>query len=355
MSHKARPRISRRQTIKLAAVAVAASTVPGVGGSLRAADTGRRLGRGGPLVSPVGLGCNNFGGRLDQAGTEQVVHAAVDNGITLFDTADVYSRGLSEEYLGRALGARRSKVLIATKFGGAMGAGPAPDGGGTRANIMYAAEASLKRLNTDVIDLYQYHRPDNVTPMEETLRAMDDLVQQGKVRYIGHSNFNAAQAYECEKISADNGLARYISAQNHYSLLTRGIEDELAPACEELGLGILPYFPLESGALTGKYKRNEEFPEGTRMATFAARSPQLAERFLNDERFTKIEKLTELAASADATLLDFAFGWLLNKPYIGSVIAGASRPAHIESNVKAAEWRPTPDLDREIDRITRAA
>lgn len=345
-------RTSRRTLLKTAA---AVATVSTLGRTARADGHERRLGKDGPVVSPVGLGCNNFGTRLDYEGSERVIHAAVDNGITLFDTADVYTRGVSEEYIGRALGSRRDKVLLATKFGGAMGAGPTPDGGGTRANIMYAVEESLKRLKTDVIDLYQYHRPDNVTPMEETLRALDDLVQQGKVRYIGHSNFDAAQAYECAKISEDNNLASYVTAQNHYSLLTRDIEEELVPACEDLGLTVLPFFPLESGALTGKYKRNEEFPEGSRMATFAARSPQLAERFLNDDRFTKIEQLTALAEEDGATLLDFAFGWLLSKPWIASVISGASRPEHIESNVKAAEWRPSPDVDHKIDQITRPA
>ena len=233
-----------------------------------------------------------------------------------------------------------------------MGAGPSPDGGGSQENIMFAVEESLRRLNTDFIDLYQYHRPDNATPLDETLRALDDLVQQGKVRVIGHSNFDAAQARESARISAENNLVSWVTAQNYYSLLTRDIEDELVPACEELGLTVLPYFPLESGALTGKYKRGKDYPEGSRLEGFAARSQQLAERFLNDERFSKIERLTELADSANATLLDFAFGWLLSKPYIASVIAGATRPAHIESNVKAAEWRPTPDVDREIDRIT---
>ncbi|MEQ8510146.1 MAG: aldo/keto reductase [Rhodospirillaceae bacterium] len=346
------PRTSRRQIIKVAA---AAAVIPAFSKAPRAAETNRTLGKGGPVVSAVGLGCNNFGGRLDAAATERVVHAAVDLGITLFDTADVYSGGASEEYLGQALGARRSSVLIATKFGGAMGSGPAPDGGGSRAAVMFAAEQSLRRLNTDVIDLYQYHRPDGVTPMEETLRALDDLVQQGKVRYIGHSNFNASEARACAKISADEGLVGYVTAQNHYSLLTRGIEAELVPACVELGQTVLPYFPLESGTLTGKYTRGEAPAEGTRMAAFSARSPDLADRFLNDERFTKIEQLSDLAESSGAELLDFAFGWLLSKPYIASVIAGASRPDQLEANVKAAEWRPTPEVDQEIDRITRPA
>ncbi len=347
---------TRRDVLKYTAATLAVPAIVRAQAKPALADGHeRRLGRDGPVVSPVGVGCNNFGTRLDYEGTERVVHAAVDNGITLFDTADVYSRGVSEEYLGRALGPRRSKVLIATKFGGSMGAGPSPEGGGSRENIVFAVEESLRRLNTDVIDLYQYHRPDNVTPLDETLRALDDLVQQGKVRYIGHSNFDAAQTKASAEISATNDLAHFVTAQNHYSLLTRDIEDELVPACEELGLTVLPYFPLESGTLTGKYKRGEEFPEDSRMAAFAARSPQLTDRFLNDDRFTKIERLTELAEASGATLLDFAFGWLLSRPYIAGVIAGASRPGHIESNVKAAEWRPSADISREIDRITRPA
>jgi aryl-alcohol dehydrogenase-like predicted oxidoreductase len=350
------PAPSRRDFLKFAVITAAApAAFATMTSAARAAQPERRLGRDGPLVSPVGVGCNNFGGRLDYAGTERVVHAAVDHGITLFDTADVYSAGLSEQYLGKALGARRSKVLIATKFGGSMGTGPSPEGGGSREHIMFAVEESLRRLNSDVIDLYQYHRPDNETPLEETLRALDDLVQQGKVRYIGHSNFNADQARESERLSAANGLARCVSAQNHYSLLTRDIEDGLTAACEASGVSVLPYFPLESGALTGKYKRGEDFPEGSRLAKFAERSPELAERFLNEQRFRKIEQLTELADSVSATLLDFAFGWLLSKPYIGSVIAGATKTAHIESNVKAAQWRPSPEVDREIDRITLGA
>ncbi|MBT7449843.1 MAG: DUF726 domain-containing protein, partial [Rhodospirillaceae bacterium] len=223
------------------------------------------------------------------------------------------------------------------------------------ATIMYAAEASLRRLKTDVIDLYQYHRPDGVTPTEETLRALDDLVRQGKVRHIGNSNFTAVQAHESAEVSGTGDLASYVTAQNHYSLLTRDIEDELVPACEDLGLTVLPYFPLESGTLTGKYTRNVAPAEGTRMATFSAMSPALAARFLNEERFNKIEQLTSLADSSGAKLLDFAFGWLLSKSYIASVIAGATRPEQLEANVKAALWRPTPDVDREIDRITRPA
>jgi aryl-alcohol dehydrogenase-like predicted oxidoreductase len=346
------PLISRREIIKVAA---AAATVPIASSAASAVDMDRRLGHGGPVVSSVGLGGNNFGMRLDEAGTQRVVHAAVDLGITLFDTADVYGRGASEKYLGKALGKRRSQVLIASKFGGPMGSGKFPEGGGSYAAVIYAAEQSLRRLNTDVIDIYQYHRPDGVTPMEETLRALDDLVNQGKVRYVGHSNFTAEQARDCEKIAVEGGLTRYISAQNHYSLLTRDIENHLVPACEELSLGVLPYYPLESGMLTGKYKRDVAPEEGTRMATLVASAPEYASRFMNDERFTKVEQLSAVAAAAGATLLDMAFGWLLSKPYIGSVIAGATRPEQLEANVKAAQWRPAPDVDREIDRITRSA
>jgi aryl-alcohol dehydrogenase-like predicted oxidoreductase len=347
------PSPSRRDFLKFAAITATAPGALSLMASPSHADGHeRRLGRHGPVVSPVGVGCNNFGRRLDYAGTEGVVHAAVDHGITLFDSADVYGRGLSEEYLGKALGSRRSKALIATKFGGPMGAGPSLDGGGSRENIMFAVEESLRRLNTDFIDLYQYHRPDNATPLDETLRALDDLVQQGKVRFIGHSNFDAAQARESARISTENNQVSCVTAQNHYSLLTRDIEDGLVPACEELGVSVLPYFPLESGTLTGKYKRGEDYPEGSRLEGMAARSQQLAERFLNDKRFSKIERITDLAESVDATLLEFAFGWLLSKPVIASVIAGATRPAHIESNVKAAEWRPTPEVDQQIDRIT---
>ncbi|MDX2221170.1 MAG: aldo/keto reductase [Rhodospirillaceae bacterium] len=350
------PRLSRRALI--AGVAAVSALPAAVASAARAAatapDAKRTLGRNGIEVSAVGLGCNNFGMRLDYAGTERVVHAAVDMGVTLFDTADVYGRGVSEEYLGKALGPRRAKVVIATKFGSPMGAGPFPQGGGSRAAIMSLAEDSLRRLGTDVIDLYQYHRPDGVTPMEETLRALDDLVKQGKVRAIGHSNFTAAQARECAAISANGKLTAYATAQNHYSLLTRDIEAELVPACEELGLGVLPFFPLESGMLTGKYKRDEKPAEGTRMAAWSA-NPAAAERFMNDAIFTKVEKLTAIADGAGVTLLDMAFGWLLSKPYISSVIAGATRPEQIEANVKAAAWRPTADIDRAIDAVTKSA
>jgi aryl-alcohol dehydrogenase-like predicted oxidoreductase len=344
-------RLTRRSFHAVAAsvAAMAATPMP----ARAAASDQRTLGKNGPKVSGVGLGCNNFGMRLDAAGAERVVHAAVDMGINFFDTADVYGRGASEEMLGKALGARRKNVLIATKFGSPMGTGKFPQGGGKREAVIALTEDCLRRLGTDVIDLMQYHRPDGVTPIEETIEAMADLVKQGKVRYIGHSNFDGAQTTAAAKFSADKKIAACVSAQNHYSLLTRGIEADLVPACVAHGVGILPYFPLESGMLTGKYKRGEKPAEDTRLGQWSARSPQAAERFMNDAALTKVEKLSTLAEANGTTVLHMAFGWLLNKPYIGSVIAGATRPEQIEANVKAATWRPSAGVDAEIDKITQ--
>ncbi len=344
-------RLSRRSfgTLTVSAAALAAAPIHA------ATPTGLRpLGKSGLKVSPVGIGCNNFGQALDAAGTKRVVDAALDAGATFFDTADAYARGRSEEFLGQALGARRKDAVIATKFGSPMGSGKFPEGGAARAAIMYAAEESLKRLGTDYIDLYQIHRPDPKTPLEETLRAMDDLVRQGKVRFIGHSNFDGAMTSDAAKISATHKLTSFISAQNHYSLLTRGIEKDLVQACEANGLGILPYFPLESGMLTGKYKRGEKPAEGTRMATWGSRGPAVTARFMSDAAFSKVEKLQALADKSGTTVLHMAFGWLLNKSYIGSVIAGATKPEQVLSNVKAASWRPSAEVDTEIDRITQA-
>ncbi|MCS6948307.1 MAG: aldo/keto reductase [Steroidobacteraceae bacterium] len=302
----------------------------------------------------VGIGTNNFGTRMDAAAAQRVVDAALELGAAFFDTADVYGAGQSEEFLGKALGARRSKAIIATKFGNPMRSGKFPEGGASRAAVMYAAEESLRRLGTDYIDLYQIHRPDPNTPIEETLRALDDLVRQGKVRYIGNSNFDAAQVEAAAAVSAQHKLAAFCSAQNHYSLLTRNIEKDLVPACERHGLGILPYFPLESGLLTGKYKRGEPPPEGTRLGN-AVRSNQTAmvQRFLNDANFAKVEKLQALAdAAGNTTLLDIAIGWLLSRPYVACVIAGATKPEQVEANVKAAAWRPSAEIARQIDAIT---
>ncbi|MEO9254632.1 MAG: aldo/keto reductase, partial [Tepidiformaceae bacterium] len=251
----------------------------------------RNVGRSGLQVSVVGLGCNNFGGRIDAAQTQIVVDKAIDLGITLFDTADIYGgAGKSEEFLGKALGARRHDVVVATKFAGKMGEGPMKSGA-SRAYIMRAVDASLRRLNTDYIDLYQVHFPDVTTPIEETLRALNDVVRDGKVRYIGSSNFSGWQTVEAALLAEFKHLTPFVSAQNEYSLLNRRIEAELVPAVEKYGLGILPYFPLASGLLTGKYRRDEEPAEGTRLQRWGDRATGM----LSTENFDKVERLTAWA------------------------------------------------------------
>jgi aryl-alcohol dehydrogenase-like predicted oxidoreductase len=354
-------RLSRRRfTQGLGFAGLAAVVAPGAealaaaaGGAPPASTAALRpLGRSGLKVPGVGIGTNNFGARMDAAAAARVVDAALGLGAGFFDTADVYGNGLSEQYLGKALGARRSKAIIATKFGGPMPGTPFPGGGASRAAVLYAAEQSLRRLGTDYLDLYQLHRPDPKVPIEETLGALDDLVRQGKLRYVGNSNFDGAQVDAAAAISRERRLAAFTSAQNHYSLLTRGIEGDLVPACERHGLGVLPYFPLESGLLTGKYKRDEAPPEGTRLGSFAKQNPAGAARFLNDTNLAKVEKLQAIADAHGHTLLDMAFGWLLSRPYVGSVIAGATRPEQVEANVKAAAWRPTAELARQIDAVT---
>jgi aryl-alcohol dehydrogenase-like predicted oxidoreductase len=335
----------------------ASSTAAAVQGAVAAASTGaagsRPLGHSGLRVPGVGVGTNNFGARMDAAAAQRVVDAALDLGAHFFDTADVYGGGLSEEFLGKALGPRRSRAIIATKFGNPMRGGRFPDGGASRELIMYSAEQSLRRLGTDYIDLYQIHRPDPKTPIDETLRALDDLVRQGKVRFIGNSNFDAAQVEAAAAVSRERGLAAFCSAQNHYSLLTRDIERALVPACERHGLAILPYFPLESGLLTGKYRRGEAPPEGTRLGSAVRDRRPGVELFLNDEKFAKVERLQALADEVgNTTLLDMAFGWLLSRPYVACVIAGATRPEQVEANVRAAAWRPSAQITRQIDAIT---
>jgi aryl-alcohol dehydrogenase-like predicted oxidoreductase len=294
----------------------------------------RQLGDRGPEVSVVGLGCNNFGMRVDLEGTRAVVDAALDAGVTLLDTADIYgNRGSSEEFLGEALQGRRERVVLATKFGGDMGDGTTARG--SRDYIHKAVEESLRRLRTDYIDLYQYHTPDHVTPFEETFGALDELVQAGKVRHIGHSNLEAAQVEEVDTLVQARGLTRPVSAQNQYSLLRREAEEELLPVCKRLGLGVLPYFPLASGLLTGKYKRGEPAPEGTRLA---GRADALA-----DDRFDRVEALERFASERGVTLLQVAVGGLLAQPAIASVIAGATKPEQVQANVAAADWEPTEE------------
>jgi aryl-alcohol dehydrogenase-like predicted oxidoreductase len=292
----------------------------------------RRLGRNGPEVSVVGLGTNNFGGRVDLAGTRAVVDAALDAGITLFDTADVYgNKGGSESFLGEVLEGRRDQVVVATKFGHDMGYGIEPRG--SREYIRKAIDASLERLRTDYVDLYQYHRPDGVTPFAETFGALDELVQEGKVRYVGHSNLEASQVEEVDELAREHGWARPVSAQNRYSLLHRAPEEDLLPVCERLGLGVLPYFPLASGLLTGKYKRGAPRPEGTRLSD--------RDDVFDDATFDRLEALEAFAAERGVSLLDVAIGGLLAQPAVGSVIAGATKPEQVRANAAAGEWQPS--------------
>ena len=294
----------------------------------------RRLGKEGPEVSVVGLGCNNFGMRVDLEGTREVVDAALDAGVTLLDTADIYGgKGGSEALLGEVLEGRRERVVLATKFGGDMGDGTKARG--SRDYIHKAIDASLQRLRTDYVDLYQYHTPDHVTPFEETFAALDELVRAGKVRYVGHSNLEAAQVEEVDALAREHGWARPVSAQNQYSLLRREAEQELLPVCDRLGTGVLPYFPLASGLLTGKYRRGEPQPEGTRLHG--------RDEVFTEETFDRIEALEQFAAERGVTLLDVAVGGLLAQPAISSVIAGATKPEQVRANAAAAAWEPTPD------------
>ncbi len=308
----------------------------------------RTLGRSGLQVSVVGLGCNSFGRRVDEQGTRSVVSAAIDQGINFFDTADIYGpRGLSEEYLGKALAERRRDVIVATKFGGPMGEGPLRRGA-SRRYVFEAAEASLRRLGTDFIDLYQIHFPDVQTPFAETMQALDDLVQQGKIRYLGCSNYAGWQLVDSQWIAKSQGRTSFVSAQNLYNLLDRRIETELVPACRAHGVSVLPYFPLASGLLTGKYRRGQPAPEGARLS-----AGPMAERVLTDRNFDQLEALESFAAEHDRSLLELAIGWLASLPHIGSVIAGATSAAQLEQNVKAGEWRLSAEELAAVDALKR--
>jgi aryl-alcohol dehydrogenase-like predicted oxidoreductase len=296
----------------------------------------RRLGNSGLKVSKVGIGCNNFGMRIDAKETDAVVGAAIDAGITLFDTADIYGGTKSEEFLGKALGKRRGEIVLATKFGMQIGDDPRKKGG-SRRWIMRAVEDSLTRLGTDWIDLYQMHAPDADTPIDETLRALDDLVTQGKVRYIGNSNFSGWQIADADWTAS--GGTRFVSAQNQFSLLERRVEHEVLPACEHFGLGFLPFFPLGSGLLSGKYRRGEKPPEGTRLAAWGSRGAAA----LSDRNFDKVEALTTWAEERGHTLLELAFAWLLGHPVVSSVIAGATSIEQVQANAATAAWELTPE------------
>jgi aryl-alcohol dehydrogenase-like predicted oxidoreductase len=308
----------------------------------------RNLGRSGLIVSTVGLGCNNFGGRIDAAATRAVVHRALDLGINFFDTSDTYGEhGASEEYLGRALAGRRQEIVLASKFARPMdGSGRLQ--GASRRYIMSAVEDSLRRLNTDYIDLYYQHIEDPRTPIEETLRALDDLVHQGKVRYIACSTLTAWQVVEAQWTSIHCGVARYIACQERYNLLERELDDQLMPVIRSYGLGLVPFSPLANGLLTGKYRRNATMPAGARLTT----APRAAERYLSERNWTMVERLTDFCAARGRSLLELAFSWLLHRPGVASVIAGATSPEQVAANVGAAEWALSREDMDEIDRLT---
>ncbi|MBT4101502.1 MAG: aldo/keto reductase [Gemmatimonadetes bacterium] len=292
----------------------------------------RQLGHSGLEVSLVGLGTNNFGRRCSEAESARVLDQSVESGINFIDTANIYSAGESETHIGKWLKGKRDQVLIATKFGMKMGEGPMQMGA-SRHHIMASIEASLTRLQTDYVDLYQLHRVDRRIPIEETLRALDDLVQQGKVRYIGASNFDAWHLCEAEWTSSDKSLNRFVSVQNYYNLLKRDIEREVSPFCEAYGVGIIPFFPLESGFLTGKYKRGETAPEGTRLAG----SPR-GDKLLTDANFDILEGLHRFAVERGRTLLEVAMAGLAAQPAVASIIAGATKPEQVVANVASTDW-----------------
>jgi aryl-alcohol dehydrogenase-like predicted oxidoreductase len=301
----------------------------------------RPLGDSGLHVSVVGLGCNNFGRRLDIAGTRRVVDAAIDQGVTFLDTADIYGASQSETFLGEVLDGRRDQVVLATKFGMDMGDGKGPRG--SRDYVAHAAEASLRRLRTDVIDYYWYHRPDGVTPIAETLEALHELVTAGKVRAIGASNFSAAELEEADAVARDQGLTRFTAVQNEYSLLVRDAEADVIPACERLGIGFVPFFPLASGLLTGKYRRGEPGPSGARLSD--------RDEVASEAQFALVESLQSFADERQVTLVEVAIGALLAREVVSSVIAGATKPEQVQANAAAAAWTPS-DADRaELERV----
>ncbi|MGN6607461.1 MAG: aldo/keto reductase [Jatrophihabitans sp.] len=309
----------------------------------------RRLGHSGLVVSVVGLGTNNLGMKLDMEQSREVVHAALDAGITLFDTADSY--GTSEERLGQLLEGKRDDVVIATKFGSdvrARGLSNGEDWGarGSRRYIRKAVEASLRRLRTDWIDLYQMHRPDPSTPIDETLSALTELVREGKVRYLGSSNFTGWRVADAEWTARTRNLERFVSAQNEYSWLSRTLEADVVPALEHYGVGLLPYFPLASGLLSGKYRRGEAPPEGSRIAAWGR------EADLTDATFDVVEALDAFAKERGVELLDVAIGGLAGQPTVSSVIAGATSRAQVERNVRAGDWTPTAEDLAQLDKIT---
>jgi aryl-alcohol dehydrogenase-like predicted oxidoreductase len=306
----------------------------------------RNVGKSGLKVSVVGLGCNQFGNRVDAAGTAEIVDKCIDMGITFFDTADRYGGSRSEEYLGAALKRHRRNVVLATKSAAAMGEGPYW-AGASRKYLMDALDACLRRLDTDYIDLYQIHFPDPRTPIEETLRAMDDMVRAGKVRYIGHSNFSAVMTVEAAWTAKTEHLTPFVSCQVEYSLLERAPERDLVDVCRRYGIGLIPYYPLASGFLTGKYRPGEPPPEGARLAT----ASPIANQVLTEKNYDTLMKLEGFARERGHSMVELAFSWLASHPVVCSVIAGATRPDQIEENARAADWHLTPEEMAEVDAI----
>ena len=306
-----------------------------------------KLGTSDLNVSTVGLGCNNFGMRLfEQEQVNVIVNTALDAGINFFDTADMYGNGMSEQFLGKALGSRRTEVIVGTKFGMKMDDDDNKQGA-SRRYILEAVEASLNRLGSEYIDLYQVHFPDSETPIEETLETLDELIQAGKVRYIGNSNFNGDMINEADTAAESSGGTKFASAQNHYNLITRGIEGDVIPAASTLGLGVIPYFPLASGFLTGKYQPGVAPPEDSRMTAWG-----MADNTLTEENFSILGKLESFAEAHNHSVLDLAMGWLLSHPEVPSVISGATKPEHVLSNIEAASWQLNKDEMDEVNAIT---
>jgi len=305
----------------------------------------RNLGSSGLKVSTIGLGTNQFGGKVDQKMTKDIISAALETGVNFIDTADIYQEGRSEKNIGTALGGRRSQTLIATKVYGKVGEGP-NDRGASRHHIMAGVEASLRRLDTDYIDLYQIHVWDEETPIDETLHALDDLLHAGKVRYIGASNFSAWQLTWANALAELRGWTEFVSIQPHYHMFERGIEEELIPACRYFDIGILPYFPLAGGFLTGKYKQGEPAPPGSRGET-----SQYVQRYMTPENYTRLDQLTDFAQQRGHSLNDLAHAWLLAQPQISSVISGATRVEHVQANVAAGEWDLSEPETQQVNEI----
>lgn len=305
----------------------------------------RLLGRSGLRVSVIGLGTNQFGGKVDDAGVERIIHHALDAGVNFIDTADIYTGGRSEETIGRAIKRRRSEAILATKVGSKTGDGP-NDAGASRHRIVAGVEASLRRLNTDYIDLYQIHRFDPHTPFEETMRALDDLVRSGKVRYIGASNYTAWQLCRANDVAEMQGGTPFVSIQPHYHMLERGIEAELIPYCQAMNIGIIPYYPLAGGFLTGKYKLGEAPPKGSRGETSS-----YVQRYFTPRNFAIVEKLETFAKEHGRTLAELAVAWLMARPQVSSVITGVTSVEQLDANMRAADWDLTPEDTAAIDAI----